>query len=171
MELVTTASTLPSCQHKNMDYIVACSYRFALEWAPYDSTVTNREFSQSTAGQNATLGDVEGVHNCDDEVVSRTCALDIFQELGGDKLVHVAAEVRRVQRHMTRQIVEEEHVGPVIRLLQKIIVLWYLGPGDGVASPLPIPASWILCNTTDGVAAAISMSRKLKKERSRCAGA
>lgn len=98
---------------KDTDHVVALSYRFALEWAPHDSTVANRELSQAAPGQDATLRDVESVHDCDDEVVSRACAFDVLQKLGGDKLVHVAAEVGRVQRHMTREIVEKEHVGPV----------------------------------------------------------
>lgn len=113
MELVTTASTLPSCQHRNKDHMVALSYRFALEWTPHNSTVANCELSQAATGQDTTLRNVESIHDCDDEIVSRTCAFDILQKLGGDKLVHIASKVGRVQRHMTREIVEKEHVGPV----------------------------------------------------------
>lgn len=68
-------------------------YRLALEGPPHHSTVANCKLRQPTSRQYASCGDIEGIHDGYDEVVASAGALDVLQELGGDQLVHVSAEV------------------------------------------------------------------------------
>lgn len=72
------------------------SYRLALEGPPHHSAVANCKLGQPTSRQNTSCGDIERVHDRYDEVVASAGALDILQELGGDQLMHVSTEVRRV---------------------------------------------------------------------------
>ena len=69
------------------------SYHFALEWPPDHSAVAHCELGETAPGENAALGDVECVHNGNNVVVARACALDILDQLGCDKLVHVSPEI------------------------------------------------------------------------------
>lgn len=87
------------------------SYRLALKGPPHDRSVSHGELGQAAAREDTTLGDIEGVHDGDNEVVASAGSLHILQQLGGDQLMHVSTEVGGVQRNMTRQVVEEEHLG------------------------------------------------------------
>lgn len=68
-------------------------YRFALEGSPDDCSIADSKLGQPIAGKNPALGDVEGVHDGDDVVAPGTRALDIFEQLAGDELMHVAAKI------------------------------------------------------------------------------
>jgi len=85
------------------------SYGLALEWSPNHGSVSHGELSQTTSWQNAALRDVEGVHDGDDEVSPRACALHVLQKLACYQLVHIPAEVRGMQGDLALEVVEEKH--------------------------------------------------------------
>jgi hypothetical protein len=71
----------------------AWSYHFALEWPPHHGAVTDGELGEAAPRENAALGDVKCVHDGNDVIVTRACALDILDQLGCDELVHVPPEI------------------------------------------------------------------------------
>lgn len=107
---VTMASTCRNVRPAFQTSLASCSYGLTLKGSPYNSAVSNSKLSQATAGQDATFGDVKGIHDGDDEVSASACTLDVLQQLSCDQLVHVPTEVGRVQRDLSLEIVEEEHL-------------------------------------------------------------
>lgn len=68
-------------------------HSLVLEWSPHHSSISDSELGQSTSWDNATLGNIEGVHDRNDVVLSRAGSLDVGEQLLGDKVAHVLAEV------------------------------------------------------------------------------
>ena len=80
-------------------------YSLILEWTPDNRSVSNSELGEPAARDNATFRNIECVHNRDNVVLSGTGSLHIAEELRSDQLVHVLAEVRRVQGDLTLKVV------------------------------------------------------------------
>ena len=87
------------------------SHSLALEWPPNHSPISNGELRQATSRENATLRDVEGVHDGDDVISTCASAFHVLQQLPGNQLVHIPAKVGWVQGDLPFEIIEEEHLG------------------------------------------------------------
>jgi hypothetical protein len=85
-------------------------HRLPFEGPPNDGLVAHRKLGQTTAGKNASLGDIKRVEDGDYIVATGTSTLHVTHELARDKLVHILAKVGGVERDATLQLVEEEHV-------------------------------------------------------------
>lgn len=94
------------CPSSNYD---GYPHSLVLEWSPHDSSISDSELGQATPWDNATLGNIKGVHDRNDVVLSRAGSLDVGEQLLGDKVAHVLAEVRRMQGDLALKVVEEEH--------------------------------------------------------------
>lgn len=93
---------------------------FALERPPHDRAVAHCELGHAAAGENAPLGQIEGIHDCDDVIVARACSLNILDQLRRDQLGHVFAKVGWVQQDTPLEIVKEEHVWARVT----VVALW-----------------------------------------------
>jgi hypothetical protein len=94
-------------QHELKLYITfqADSHGFALERSPNYSAISNGKLGQTTTWEDTTLGDIEGIHDCDNEVSTSASSLNILQEPGCDQLVHIATKVRGMQSDLTLEVV------------------------------------------------------------------
>lgn len=83
----------------------ADSHGFALEWSPNYSSISNGELGQTATWKDTALGDIEGIHDCDNEVSTSAGSLNILQELACDQLVHIATKVGGMQSDLTLEVV------------------------------------------------------------------
>lgn len=89
-------------------------YRFTLKRPPYNSTIVDGEFGKAAAGKDASLRDGEAIHDGDYIVTSSASALNIPQQLAGNQVVHILAEVGRMQGDIAFAFHDEEHDGGVL---------------------------------------------------------
>jgi len=86
-----------------------CINSFTLEGSPDNSSIPNCELGQTTPRQDASFRNIERVHDCDDEISARTCALDIFEQSCRNKFMHVFGKEGWMQGDLPLEIVKEKH--------------------------------------------------------------
>lgn len=59
-------------------------YRFTLERPPHHGSIPDSEFGEPTAGEDTSLGDLEGIHDGDYIVTSGASTLDILEQLASN---------------------------------------------------------------------------------------
>ena len=85
-------------------------HSLVLEWSPHHSSISDSKFGQTASWDNATLGNIEGVHDRNDVVLACAGSLDVGEQLLGNKVAHVLAEIGRMQGDLALKVVEEEHL-------------------------------------------------------------
>ena len=84
-------------------------YGFPFKGSPNYSFVSNCKLCQSAPWKYFSFRDLEGVQYGYDIIAPGASALYVLHQLSGDQLVHIPAEIWRVQGDLALKAVEEEH--------------------------------------------------------------